>query len=131
MNAILHLLPALWAQRNSELVEHLRPRSTTDLNSLLTALVLILAVIGIVMLTSRFVSVSERRRNSSPRRLFQELCRAHELSWNERQLLKRLAAWHGLKQPAALFVEPERFLVDDPALEPYRGALVELHARLF
>lgn len=121
----------LWAQAGPRVMEHLRPKNTSDLNSLLVALVLILAVIGICLMASRFVAAHQRRRGSSPRRLFKELCRAHGLTWRERQMLVRLAAWHGLAHPMTLFVEPKRFHIEAVELKPYHQSLGELHAKLF
>jgi hypothetical protein len=119
----------LLAQRGP-LVEQIRLRSTTDLSSFLSALVLVLAVIGIVLLTKRCVAESERRRTSSPRALFRELCRAHQLSWSDRQLLLKLAAWHALPDPALLFIEPARFQVA-AGLDDYRERLAQLQRQLF
>jgi len=50
---------------------------------------------------------------SSPNRLFLSLCRAHGIAWSDRWLLWRLAASQRLKDPARLFLEPERL---DPDL---------------
>jgi hypothetical protein len=47
--------------------------------------------------------------SNSSRRLFGELCRAHQLGYARRRLLKRLAAARGLSNSALLFVEPQWF----------------------
>jgi hypothetical protein len=46
---------------------------------------------------------------SSPKRLFQDLCRAHRLKPSSRRLLKKMAAARGLEHAAELFVEPTHF----------------------
>lgn len=121
----------LTAQRTLPGVQDLRLRSTMDLSSLMWALILVLAVVGIVMLATRCFAATERRRSSSPRRLFRELCRAHQLSWGEQRLLRRLAAWHKLHHVIDLFLDPARFDVDAPELHGYRAEMARLRTRLF
>jgi hypothetical protein len=62
-----------------------------------------------------------------------ELCRGHELDQVSRRLLRSLATWHRLAQPARLFVEPQWF--DAASLsEPLRmrqAELERLRDRLF
>jgi hypothetical protein len=43
-----------------------------------------------------------------PWRLFLSLCRAHRLRWGQRWLLWRVARVEDLRDPACLFLEPER-----------------------
>jgi len=49
------------------------------------------------------------RGRKGPLRLFHELCRAHSLRFSEEWLLWRLARAGRLRDPAQLFLEPERF----------------------
>jgi hypothetical protein len=68
------------------------------------------AVTVLVWALSRYIGQFDpRRRVSSPRALFAQLCQAHSLAWPERQLLRRLAREQELDMPAMLFIEPERF----------------------
>ena len=60
--------------------------------------------------------------------LFDDLCRAHELSWADRDLLMRAAAGG---RPAAVFIDPDalaRFAAASPADGP---ACKALRSRLF
>lgn len=72
---------------------------------------MVLAVIGLLIWL--LVRYKERQdgpdRTNSPRRLFGELCRVHSLKFKDRWLLRRVARWQRLSQPAKLFLEPERF----------------------
>jgi hypothetical protein len=70
---------------------------------------------------------------NNPSRLFTELCRAHRLDRSHRKLLKRLAAAHGLKSAAVLFMEPEYFDATNvpPDLKPSARELRQLRHVLF
>lgn len=73
---------------------------------------LVLAIIAAVgfglWLALRVAATREKRGYRSPRRLFNELCLAHQLDRPSRALLKRLAVAHNLT-PSRLFLDPERF----------------------
>ena len=72
-------------------------------------LIAIIAAVGFaIWLAVRFASEGEKRGYRSPRRMFRELCHAHQLDRTSRRLLKRLGAAHRLA-PMRLFLEPERF----------------------
>jgi hypothetical protein len=92
---------------------------------------------GMVLLlwaASRWANRSERRRSyTHPGRLFYELCRAHGLDASSRRLLRRLASYARLAQPAQVFVEPQRFdaAVLPPSLAAEQPRLEQLRARLF
>jgi hypothetical protein len=71
-------------------------------------------LIVVVMCISRW---RERRRKAvflchSNSALFNELAHAHRLNRADRKWIKRIAAAHGQKNPAAMFVQPEHF--EDP-----------------
>ncbi len=72
-------------------------------------------------------------QRSRPLGLFFELCRAHGLRFTDRWLLWRLARAEGLRDPARLFLESERFeSADLPAVLRLRaGQLERLRQRLF
>lgn len=105
-----------------------------DFGDVLTA-VLILGGIGLaVWVLSYLLSLRERRRGySSPLGLFLSLCKAHRLRWSQRWLLWRLARSQRLRDPALLFVEPERFQPASlgPTLRSRSDELAQLRGRLF
>jgi hypothetical protein len=76
---------------------------------------LIFGVTAILLATiALFQSVRARRlrrefRHDNPKRLFQDLCRAHRLKPANRRLLKKMAAARGLEHATDLFVEPSHF----------------------
>ena len=78
-------------------------------------------------------SRNARNSRSKARALFHELTAAHGLDFASRQLLKRLARATGVKQPARLFLEPQRFeprnLPKD--LQEKWPVIESLHSRLF
>ena len=100
----------------------------------LVGILVLLSIVVFVWILSRFLSRQERmRRHFSPKALFQALCTEHELEPGQRRLLKRLARYHGLAQPARIFLEPERF---DPTslgvgFSEMKDELIELRERLF
>ena len=70
----------------------------------------LIVVCVVLLLVGRYARRFENLKSyDNPPELFRELCRAHELNWSTRRLLKRLAAEWELTSPALLFVEPERF----------------------
>jgi hypothetical protein len=97
--------------------------------------VAVLAVIGLAfwMLAQYRERQDGPDRTNSPRRLFFELCRAHELKFADRWLLWRVARWQRLTQPAKLFVEPERFDAANLSrkLLAKNDQLVQLRDKLF
>jgi hypothetical protein len=90
-------------------------------------------VIGGLAILARVMARREKQAFDSPRALFRELSRAHGLDFANRQLLRRLARSAGVKQPARLFLEPQRFeptnLPKD--LQEKWPAIESLRARLF
>jgi hypothetical protein len=81
---------------------------------------------------TRWYSRRESRPLNSPKVLFRELCRAHQLGHADRKLLREIADWHGMADPVQLFLEPQHFQSAD-----MREALAceyeadQLHHRLF
>jgi len=53
----------------------------------------------------------------NPRRLFRELCKTHQLSRHDRQLLTQLAEASDIGQPSELFLRPDLFETDSLAAE--------------
>lgn len=99
-------------------------RAQFDTNDLITGL----AILTLLVLAGWAVRYIQTRQDggakkSRPLALFLELCRAHRLRFSDRWLLWRLARADRLRNPARLFLEPERF---DPAGLP---AILRLRAR--
>jgi hypothetical protein len=103
----------LWAEagRLGETLRSARSRTTRlDTEDLVLWLSILGLIVVVVFTLSNVVKWYERRRNaSSPMRLFLSLCRAHRLRWRQRWLLWQLARAQRLKEPALLFLEPQRF----------------------
>ncbi len=84
------------------------PQNTGIYNS---AIILLLIFVGIslscicVQLTKAFSA----RNTENHRKLFLQLCRAHQLSGSERRLLEHLAALVGLDTPAVLMIDASRW----------------------
>lgn len=109
-------------------------QSQLDVSGMLTALFIFCCFFVGVWLVSRMMSRHERAESyHDPRLLFRALCRAHQLSRSERQLLRRLARSHRLNQPALVFVEAERFDPDSlgAAWSDDQARLRALRDRLF
>jgi hypothetical protein len=112
--------------------DHERPKfETSDMWMLVS--------IAALLITAAVVAHRSSRRgqreftHDSPRLLFWELCRAHKLPLASRRLLKRLAAAHGVSDPAILFVNSTHF---DPAslpanLQPAADQIRTLRNQLF
>jgi hypothetical protein len=74
-------------------------------------------LLGVAVLFTGFAVAiyrSSRRGNcefdtDSHPKLFQELCRAHRLSFRNRRRLRQLASARGITEPARLFIEPKHF----------------------
>ena len=96
---------------------------------------LVLAGIGVfVWFLSYAIRLQEKGRGlPSPFGLFLQLCKAHQLRWSQRWLLWRLARAQRLRDPARVFLEPERYEPAhlSPALQPRAAELEELRGRLF
>lgn len=103
----------------------------TDLLWWVFVAALVIAAFGVV--ASVLAKQDKRRLYNSPKALFLDLCKAHELDRANRALLKQMAHAQKLNVPARLFLEPDRF---DPALlgpemRSQREAVAALRNRLF
>jgi hypothetical protein len=104
-------------------------RARFDSGDVVTGLLLLAGVALGVFVLSRLLSRQERQRAyNRPRALFRSLCKAHGLDRSSRQLLRQVARWQRLAQPARLFLEPNRF--EPAALSPRLRAKGALLARL-
>lgn len=128
---------ALWLLAQHSRWRHLGDRfgggtglSMTDVLLLVAAVVL--AIFGVFVL-QRFAPHQHSGMYNDPRQLFRELCRSHGLGRSHRRLLKRLAAWRGLKHPAMVFVTPECFetVALPPELAGEAYAVGQLRMKLF
>jgi len=110
------LVPSLLAQRNplDRMVDNMgsgfrHRQAKPDGPSLVAVLLAVLAVLVALWAIGRLWQLAARRLRHSPLWVFGRLCRAHRLGWKETWLLWRLARQHGLRDPALVFVQPERF----------------------
>jgi hypothetical protein len=105
-----------------------------DLYDLFIAIGIMLSiVIGVWMLTRVLARQDGHRRLNSPRRLFRELCQAHELDFSSRRFLNKVARHQRLRHKARLFVEPERLKPSNlsPQLRSRKRLLKALRQRLY
>lgn len=119
MSHYLALTSLLGAQPDAAWVELARKLGVNrqDLPWLIAAaaLVLVALLVTSIWLTLRAVTARRKQLCNDGTQLFLELCRVHQLDRASRRLLQRLAIAHDLKQPALLFVEPERYDSDELA----------------
>lgn len=87
----------------------------------------------LIWLVARYVQRDGSRPFNGPRRLFWQLCRAHQLDLRESWLLWKLARGHGLRQPAQVFIEAQYFNADTLPnhLRRQDKVFVALRKRLF
>ena len=127
----------LTAQRSrlDEVTSVFRNRpSQIDTQYMLTGLLVLAAIVLGMWLLSQLLARQERRRSyNSAWMLFLSLSKAHRLSWPDRWLLWRVARHQGLRDPARLFLEPERLADNNlgPALRLRGAQLKALRGRLF
>ncbi|HUT09489.1 MAG TPA: hypothetical protein VMY42_03260 [Thermoguttaceae bacterium] len=138
-----HLIPwhpipwrhILWAQgdRFEGLSRGFKGRRI-DSGELVTSLLIVLSILLAVWLLSYTSSLRERRgAYASPLRLFLSLCKAHRLAWSEQWLLWRVAKAQRLRDPARLFLEPDRLEPQnlDPSSRMRMDRIKRLRDRLF
>ncbi len=71
---------------------------------------IVLAVVVAFVVLSRLMMRQERRRRyHSPRALFKQLCKAHNIQRAERSLLLKLAQFRQVELPTQLFFESQHF----------------------
>jgi len=81
---------------------------TFEGGEVLAGIVVIVLVVAMAWLLHQFYNGRRRGSLNSPRRLFAELSRAHDLNWTSRQLLWQVVSRQNLSHPARVFLEPER-----------------------
>ncbi len=78
-------------------------------SDVLVVLAIVAIVVAGIWVLTRLIARQDRdRRYHNPRALFRELCRTHQLNTKERRFLRQVATYQRLKQPALLFVQPDR-----------------------
>jgi len=105
-----------------------------DTENIATALLIVAGIAVAVCILSYLLRLQERRRgHASPWRLFLSLCKAHRLRWSQRWLLWRVARAQQLRDPACLFLEPERLEAPHlgPAFAGRQPQLNQIRDRLF
>jgi hypothetical protein len=102
-------------------------------NDLFMLLAIVLALAVAAWFLTRVTRRERHRRTNSPRGLFQELCQAHQLDRQSRNLLWQLAKHQELTHPACLFLDPGKFEPGQlPDLLPAQlQRLANLRAQLF
>ena len=79
--------------------------SSFEPTHLLAGLAVVIALAILLWLLSRYLQRDGDRSPNSPRQLFRELCREHQLSVSEKWLLWRLASARNLTHPAMVFID--------------------------
>jgi hypothetical protein len=105
-----------------------------DSSDVVTMVVVLAVVVLGVTILSWYVARRDRRRSfTNPHALFHALSKAHGIDRRGRRLLGKMVRWYRLKQPAQLFVEPERFELSrlSPELQREGAAITALSKRLF
>ncbi len=134
MNDLLHNAILLAQRSRLEGLERGFKGRRIGWDDIVTGLLVVAVIALLIWVLSYFLNSQERRRaHASPIGLFLSLCSAHRLRWSERWLLWRVARRQRLRDPARLFLEPER--LDRANLAPslrLRAAEIEaLRDRLF
>ncbi|NQT40711.1 MAG: hypothetical protein HQ581_24670 [Planctomycetes bacterium] len=131
------LLAHLWAQQIdwegfSSAFRGDNGRGTTGY--VLAVFIIIFGVIALMMvLFQALKSDKPAHMRDEPWRLFFRLCRAHRLRWIDWWLLFQVARYHRLRDPACLFLQPQRLDPAnlDPQLRTKAARLLRLREQLF
>ncbi len=105
-----------------------------DRDDAVTGLLILAGLALAIWILSYVVGLQDRHRSRpSPLRLFFSLCRAHRLPWPQGWLLWRVARAQRLRDPARLFLEPERLEAACLArsFRKYHSLLQQIRERLF
>ena len=105
-----------------------------DFGDVVTGMLILGGALAAFWILSLVLASQERNRPcNSPLKLFLSLCKAHELPWSRRWLLWRAARYQRLRDPARLFLEPERLEAVNlsPVLRAHGAAFKEVQGRLF
>lgn len=106
-------------------------RSVAEVALVLLAMLGVFAVFWLLMYLWHRYRREVARAANDPRALFYELCRAHRLSRQERNLLWNAAIHYRLEHPALVFALPHYLQQLADANEPRSPACARLVIRLF
>lgn len=107
---ILAGLTTLLAQRSPvmHLGDRFRPgQAGGPLGTSLLPWLVVTVGLGLTWLVVTWLNRRRQRRRHAPRKLFRDLCKAHQLTRRQRRMLWRLAQRRQLPQPALLFLDPQ------------------------
>lgn len=133
MNAPVPLLPLAEIENWEALISRFRGEFTHSGASGFVISLLVLAIVVVVFGSLTYLAwrqIRERQANL-PSGLFAQLCAVHQLSTQERRLLRRLARQQQLADPSLLFIEPRHFVASPHSPENQREQLEQLRQRVF
>ena len=106
-------LNSMFANVSLESVLHFlrSPRNAEIYNGIV---ILLLALVGLVVSWTCFYLTKRLTAKpvANPRKLFRQLCRAHELTGSERRQLEHLAKLLGIDTPAILMIDASLWNID-------------------
>ena len=126
LNTVIHRTGLLVGQGR---IESLGNRSSGNAITMLAVLLILAAVGGAIWFAWRRLAATRDEACDCPQRLFQELCRAHSLTWSDRSVLRRLAQRGGLESTAEIFFRPDLLEAgggDSPISRQIQGLRVRL-----
>ncbi|TWT75999.1 hypothetical protein Pla123a_27850 [Posidoniimonas polymericola] len=131
MNALILAQRANWERMGDRFSGEAAELQTEELLTLLAVVVGAGLLIWLLRVAARWQEGRLKRPN--PRRLFNDLCRAHRLNRWERKLLREMGEGLGLRQPAEVFVRPDAFRASPlpPDAEAMPVAFKQLQKKLF
>ncbi len=135
MNLWIEAMPLLaQIERYRYLGQQLRLRANRfDVSGILMLFVSLGIIVFGAWLLHRYFGANGNRIINRPRALFSELCKAHQLSWNCRHLLRVLAQQQALLCPSELFLRPDLFDAEllQGTLRGRREEIESLRDRIF
>lgn len=87
------------------------PRNAEVYNGVVIALLALIGL-GLTLVCVYFTKRLSQKPLANPRKLFKQLCRAHELTGRERRQLEHLAKLLGVETPAILMIDTSIWNVD-------------------
>jgi len=112
----------------------LAQQSRLDIAKTLSILLFLATLVISIWILSRLLAQSDQPRvYNNPRALFRSLCQLHGLSPTDRNVLRQLASYGRLAQPAELFLRPECFVTErlPPDLQVKQPQIESIRRRLF
>ena len=101
--------------------DHFRAESATiNISHLYVLAAFVLAISSTIWALTRWQEGGHAWKIDSPQRLFLELCRTHQLSKEQMNLLRRIVRELQLAHPASLFIDPGH-LASAAQLEKFQG----------